>query len=254
MHWKTQKGRHVSTKKWIIISVAAGLAIVAVLAATKPKPVEQAAKPGQSGPGLITAQVPTGIPDTPAESAKAPFAASAPQVAASPLDSIAPPACRTTARGDLVIDPQTREDVELVTSLHKPADALAKLNEACKNESPKAQQEMKNLLQQFVQYSQAVVQTFPPEEQIAIPVDKLEAVLHKGLHDLRVQYFGAEKACAMYCEEEEITKRMLGTAVDYKQKNPKASTEEAVGFAQSELSKELEAKAKQQAAQASSVK
>jgi hypothetical protein len=176
------------------------------------------------------------MPDTAA------LQASVPQEG-SPLDSIAPPACRTNARGDLVIDAQTRTDVELVVGLYKADKALAKLDEACKNEGGKAQREMKNLYQQFAQYSQAVTQTFPVEEQTAIPVDKLEGTLLKGLHDLRVQYFGAERACAMYCEEEDLTRKMLTVAVEYKQKNPKASTEEAVQQAQAEIMKDMEAAA-----------
>src|SRR5690606_15761574 len=225
-------------------SALAGALVVAVLAWTRtPSPTEGTAATATPAPGIITAQVPGALPsgDAPAQAASA-AAPMAPQAMASPLDAITPPACRTDAQGELVIDPGTRNDVELITALHKPAQALAKLDEACQDQGPKARQAMKNLYQQFVQYAQAVTQTFPPDEQIAIPVEKLEAVLLKGLHDLRVQYFGAETACAMYCEEEELTRRMLAVAVDYKQKNPKASTEESVGMAQAEIMKEIEAK------------
>jgi hypothetical protein len=238
---RTRK-RDVSTTKWIALSLAGGALVVAVLSWTRQgtEDASNAAQQTASSPhGVITARVPTAPNDGNSASMRAPYAASAPQVAESPLDSVKPPECRVSERGDLLIDPQTREDVELVAALHRPGIALAKLDEACKDQSPKAKQEMKNLYQQFAQYSQAVTQTFPIEEQNEIPVEKLDGVLLKGLHDLRVQYFGAEKACAMYCAEEDLTKRMLEMAVDHKRKNPKASTEEAVAFAQNEILKQL---------------
>lgn len=234
----------MSTKKWIIISALAGVAVVAALSLSKaPTTPADQAPTGAHAPGLITAQVP--VPPTPdsATAPPAPLIASAPQQPSQALlDSIAPPACRTSANGELVIDQQTREDVDMMTTLFKPADALAKLMQACKDEPAKAQQEMRNLHQQYTQYSQALVQAFPIEEQQAIPIEKLEGVLLKGMHELRVQYFGADKACAMFCEEEALTRQMLAIAVDYKQRNPKATTEEAVGMAQAEIMKDIEVK------------
>ena len=231
----------MSTTKWIAISVLAGAGIVAALS-WNAKPDGEAiapATPASQG-GVITAQVP--MPQGEATTPQPPsFAARASSAPASPLDAVAPPLCRTTERGDLVIDPQTREEVELVAALYTPEKAIAKLAEACADRPPKAAQEMKNLYRQFVQYSQSIRQTFPPDEQVAIPVEKLEEVLLKGMHDLRVQYFGAERACAMYCEEEELTRRMLALAIDYKQRNPKATTEEAVGHAQGEITRQAAA-------------
>ena len=95
----------MSTKKWIIISALAGVVIVGVMALNKPpQQDDQANKSDQNNNGLITAQVPTASTETPhAPASKAPYVASAPQVAPSPLDSITPPACRTTDKGDLVI-------------------------------------------------------------------------------------------------------------------------------------------------------
>lgn len=235
----------MSTQKWIIISALAGVAIVAALSLhpASDESVNTATSGAASAPGLITAQVPVSPTADGAAAQAGNPAASAPQPASEAfLDSIAPPDCRTNTQGELVIDQHTREDVDLVTTVFKPAEALAKLMQACQDAPPAAQQEMRNLLQQYVQYSQALVQAFPMEEQQALPIDKLESVLLKGMHDLRVQYFGAEKACAMFCEEEALTRRMLGIAVDHKRRNPKATTEEAVGIAQAEVLKEIEAR------------
>ena len=237
----------MSTKKWILLSALAGVAAVAVLSLSKPpQPADQGA-PSGTAPGIISSKVPTPVAadgGTPAPAPQgSPFAASAPQQdSRALLDSIAPPACRTGEKGELVIDQQTREDVDMMTTVFKPEQALAKLLDACKDAPAGAQRQMRDLHQQYVQYSQAVVQTFPIEEQGNIPIDKLEGVLLKGLHDLRVQYFGAERACAMFCEEEAMTKRMLGIAIEYKQRKPNVSTEEAVGYAQGEVLKEIEAK------------
>jgi hypothetical protein len=231
----------VSTKKWMALSALAGVVVVAVLALTKPQPDDMAS------PHATQAKPTTGLVQGAGDIASTPMAAASLPVnkvreMGSPLDSVAPPACRTTSSGDLVIDPQTRTDVELVVALYKHDEALRKLGDACKDQSPKAQRAMTDLYQQYVQYSQSITQTFPVEEQKAIPLDKLQAVLGQGLHDLRVQYFGADKACAMFCEEEELTKRMLSMAVAYKQKHPNASTEEAVGHAQEQISAEMAAK------------
>lgn len=232
----------VSTKKWIALSALAGVVVVVVLAWTKPKP-EDTASTSPHRPGAWTAKASdAGIGNVAEPKATASLPVNKVREMGSPLDSVAPPACRTTASGELMIDPQTRTDVELVVALYKHDEALSKLGDACKSQSPKAQRAIKDLYQQYVQYSQAITQTFPVEEQKAIPLDKLQAVLWQGLHDLRVQYFGADKACAMFCEEEELTKRMLGMAVEYKQKHPSASTEEAVGHAQEVIAAEFDAK------------
>ena len=234
-----------STTKWIALSALAAALIVAVLSWTKHKPDgdQSASAASKPSPGIITAKVP-GSTEHAASAAQWPPVAVSGQIKqmGSPLDSVAPPQCRTTPDGDLVIDPTTRNDVELVAALYKPDEALGKLGDACKDASPKAQRTIKDLYQQYVQYTQAIKQTFPMEEQLAIPIDKLQAVLGQGLHDLRVQYFGAERACARFCEEEEMSKRMLAMAVEYKQKHPNANTEEAVGYAQEQISDEVAAK------------
>lgn len=248
----------MSTAKWITLSAMAGAAVVAVLVWTRPNaPADvQPASAGASS-GLIQAQVPTPQPDaTGGDPAALPGMGQMRAMGASAvspnalIESVAPPGCRTVDNGDIVLDAETRGDVEMVVMLYKPEQAIARLDEACKDKGPRAQQAMRNLYQQYVQYITAVKQTWPVEEQTAIPVEKLESTLHKSLHELRVQYFGADKACAMFCEEEELTRRMLNMAVSYKQKNPKASTEEAVGMAQGEIMKEVQAKAAAQEAAA----
>ncbi|MFT3858447.1 MAG: lipase secretion chaperone [Aquabacterium sp.] len=246
----------MSTAKWIALSALAGAAVVAVLVWTRPPaPADVSQASATAASGLIQAHVPTPEPagseplPLPGMGQMRAMGASAPSPNAL-IDSVAPPGCRTTDNGDIVVDADTRGDVEMVVMLYKPEQAMARLDDACQDKGPRAKQAMRNLYQQYVQYITAVKQTWPVEEQTAIPVEKLESTLHKSLHELRVQYFGADKACAMFCEEEELTHRMLTMAVTYKQKNPKATTEEAVGMAQAEIMKEVQAKAAAQEAAA----
>lgn len=81
--------------------------------------------------------------------------------ASNPLDNLKPPVFRANPTGDLVMDPQTRTDVERLHALNERDDALAKLEALSRNLPAQARRELKELYQQHAQYSQAVTRSFP---------------------------------------------------------------------------------------------
>lgn len=168
-----------------------------------------------------------------AEKGARPGSAVVTPAAVNPLDTVAPPLCRATSRGDLLVNQQTRVDLERVYALNTQDEALAKL-ETCTSHLPlKAQRDVKNLYQQYVQYSKALQQTYPPGLNVGT-VDEATQQLN-GIHELRQQYFGAEGAEAMFGEEEKTTREML--VLMRQQSNAKLSLEERAERAQAEWSK-----------------
>jgi hypothetical protein len=150
-----------------------------------------------------------------------------------PLDTVAPPVCRATSRGDLLVNPQIRVDLERVYALHTQDEALLMLA-TCVNHLPlKAQRDVKNLYQQYAQYSKALLQTYPPGLNVAT-VDEASQQLN-GIHELRQQYFGVDGAEAMFGEEEKTTREML--ALMRQQTDPKLTMEERAEHAQAEWAK-----------------
>lgn len=234
--------------KWISAIAAVATVVVATWAWRTPADTpEQAASSGDRA-GIITSHVPVPPPATSGSASPAPLTSgppAAPPRAPEPsalVASISPPDCRVNDQGQLLLDQRAREDMDLLVSTHTPDQAMAKLQEACGTHPQQVQQAMHNVYQQYVQYVQAIQQQWPVDEQAAIPLDQLENTLHKGLKELRVQYFGAERACAMFCEEERLTTRMLSMAVAYARRHPEVSTEQAIQVAQSEVMKEVMAK------------
>lgn len=153
-----------------------------------------------------------------------------------PLDHVALPVFRATPQGDLLLDAQTRADVERIHGLYERDEALARLNEGADQLSPKAQRELRALYLQYVQYSQAVTQAFPAG-QGGTSLDEA-ARQWSGLHDLRVQYFGAERAEAMFGEEEKTARELL--ALMRQAKEPGVSLEEKAAAAQEAWKKNQE--------------
>lgn len=150
-----------------------------------------------------------------------------------PLDSMVPPSFRANRQGELAMDPKTRVDVERVHALYPRDEALQKLEAFSEGLPEQARRELKDLFQQYAQYAQAVAQNYPPE----LTVGSLDEAAHQltGLHTLRQQYFGVERAEALYGEEEETSRKLL--ALMAKQSDPNLSLEEKAALAQETLKK-----------------
>lgn len=126
---------------------------------------------------------------------------------ANPLDNIVQPVFKVNAQGALLINPTTGVDVERLLALNTRDEAAAKLAVLSKDLPEQAQRELKELHQQYVQYGQAVAQTYPP----GLNVDSVDDAARQleGLHALRQQYFGPERAEQLFGEEEKTARELM---------------------------------------------
>ncbi|RZL11323.1 MAG: hypothetical protein EOP40_03160 [Rubrivivax sp.] len=216
-------------KNWIVWAAAAAVAVAGALAwAPWRAGSPDAAAP--AAPGVTAGAGPLVV--APALSSSAAVGATGTgreaEAAVNPLDTMIQPVFRATATGGLALDAQTRIDVERIESLYERDEALARLNEASGALPDKARRELAELYQQHAQYAQAVAQTYPPG-QGGESIDDAARQLN-GLHELRQQYFGAERAEALFGEEERISRELL--ALMRQSKDPGLSLEEKAAQAQ----------------------
>ena len=180
--------------------------------------------PGQlpnAAPTLGTQPYPPGM--TP-EASRAPT---------SPLDTMLPPVFRANSHGDLTIDTQTKNDVERVYALFHGDEALHKLDEFSANIPSKAKQELKDLFQNYAQYAQAMAQAFPAAQSTGTIEEAKQQF--KAAQELRIQYFGPEKAKSLFGEDEAITQSLLANVES--NKDPKMSLDEKINKAQEDMNK-----------------
>jgi len=196
----------VTQKNWLITAALAGALALGGWWWRDQGTPHNTSQATDSTPALFSRTVPVGTPSSGAAASGLP-APDDQRPTASPLDSMIPPSFRANSNGNLVIDPQTRVDVERVHALYQRDEALQKLDALSSGMPAKAQRELKDLYQQYAQYAQAVTQTYPPGLSLGT-IDEARAQL-KGLHELRQQYFGVEGAQAMFEQEEETSARLL---------------------------------------------
>lgn len=216
-------------KNWIVWAAAAGVVAAAALAwapwrAGSPEAAAPSVQGGTTGAGPLVVAPPL----SPSTAASAAGTGGAAEASVNPLDMMVQPVFRATAKGDLALDAQTRIDVERIESLYGRDEALARLKDASGALPDKAQRELAELYQQYAQYAQAVAQTYPPG-QGGETIDDAARQLN-GLHDLRQQYFGAERADALFGEEERISRELLALMRQSKDQN--LSLEEKAAQAQ----------------------
>ena len=114
---------------------------------------------------------------------------------------------RVDSAGRLIIDEQTRLDMEALFARTDPAD-LANVHEAITQQlPPAAAAEASALLDRYQNYAIAQRQAYPPG---AAPATE-EAALAEldGLHALRVAHFGSQIAQALYGAEEALTRSLI---------------------------------------------
>jgi hypothetical protein len=145
-----------------------------------------------------------------------------------PLDHIVPPTFKANKDGTLALLPQTRVDVERLHALYSRDEAMAKLAAFSEGLPEQAKRDLKDLFQRYAQYAQAAAQTYPPGLTLNT-VDDAERQL-AGLHDLRQQYFGTDKAEALFGDEEKTSHELM--ALMHQQSTPGMSLEDKATQAQ----------------------
>ena len=208
----------------------AALALIAVLAAlawwprdeqpgdATPSASTQLNRPGWFGSAPVTA-------DAPAQPASA--AASAGEAKPfNPLDTMEMPTFRATPQGKLVLDLQTRNDLERMVALFANDHGLQRLDLLSADLPAQARQELRDMYQRYLQYSQAVAANVPPNQTTLDEAAKQ----FQTLHELRQQYFGPEAADALFSAEEAAAAQLMD--IMRKQTDAKASIEDRAAKAQ----------------------
>jgi hypothetical protein len=119
----------------------------------------------------------------------------------------APGTFRSDANGQLIVDEQTRLDMEALFARTDAADLPQALDEITRKLPPPAAAEASALLERYQNYSKAQRQAYPPG---AAPATEEAALAElEGLHALRVAHFGADIAQALYGDEEALTRSLI---------------------------------------------
>lgn len=190
----------------VCLIVALGAAIVWWVRLDVPQPA------GTRAPNAQPA-APTASEEMKANPAEVPHTAD-PEAAALMPASEAPPAktdgknpFRVDSTGKLVLDEQTRLNMEALFAQTDRAELPEAQQDATAKLPPAAATEATALLERYDNYSKAQRQSYPP----GIPPTTEEAALAEldGLHALRVAHFGPDIAKALYGAEEEITRSLI---------------------------------------------
>ncbi len=148
-----------------------------------------------------------------------------------PLDTTEMPTFRASPQGRLVVDTQTRNDVERMAALFAQDNGLQRLDLLSADLPAQARHELRDLYQRYLQYDQSLRQAIPPGQGTLEDAVKQQ----QTLHELRQQYFGQD-AEAMFGAEEATTTQLLDLM--RKQTDPKSSLEERAAQAQDLWKKE----------------
>jgi hypothetical protein len=109
--------------------------------------------------------------------------------------------------GNLVLSESARLNIEKLYALNTPEELAEKMQKLSGALPEMAHRQVGNLLDYYEKYTQNLVEAYPPEVEPVSLGDMLERF--RGMHDLRLAYFGADAASAFYAAEEKITLQLL---------------------------------------------
>jgi lipase chaperone protein len=116
-------------------------------------------------------------------------------------------AFRVDASGALVVDAQTRLDIEALLARTDRKD-LPQVKQALAQSLPAAAAaQALDLIERYDNYQQAQRQAYPPGVPLSTEDEALAQL--EGLHALRVAHFGAETAQKFYGKEETISRSLI---------------------------------------------
>ncbi len=110
-------------------------------------------------------------------------------------------------RDNLVLNEDTRLNIEKLTALNTPEELREKLRKFSVVLPREAYRQLVYLIDSYNNYMRASKDAYPPDKE----VDTLEEALDElaGLHALRVKYFGAGAAEAFYGKEEKLNQQLM---------------------------------------------
>lgn len=233
----------MSTGKWMALAVALGVATVALLAwHARQQPDAHKADGRSPGSPWITAQVPRTTRGSDAAPEGTALNTDATRhdggMTSSPLDNVAPPEFHADDKGALVLNGDTRDGIDMLASLYDRERAMAKLAEATQALPATAQRQARDLYEHYVQYTQALRQRYPAEQQASMTLPEAQEAF-ESLQQLRQAYLG-DQAQALFGREEAVTRTLFAYSGDYLKTHPNASLEEAAQVAQERYAREQE--------------
>jgi hypothetical protein len=132
-----------------------------------------------------------------------------------PLSTMSPPRFSADARGHLVLNAQTQQNVEQFFVLGSPQAIQTQLREVSSNLPDSAQSELKTLVARYQDYITAqgeLASSAPGTVQVAL--QQLDQ-----LHALRVSYFGEESTKALFGDDEATARAVMSLAAGDKDPN-----------------------------------
>jgi Proteobacterial lipase chaperone protein len=196
------------SRRAIVWAAIAAITIVAVLAVLTRQDRSQS---GSAAVAEQRAEVPTApganaphstpdeaAPATPAEASRDPQPASP-----SGSDKV----FQVDSAGRLVLDEQTRLNMEALFARTERADLAAAKQQAVESLPPAESAKAADLLNSYDNYQQAQRQTYPPG--VAPSTEEAAIAELDGLHALRIAHFGADVAEALYGAEERLSRSLI---------------------------------------------
>jgi hypothetical protein len=116
-------------------------------------------------------------------------------------------AFRADTTGELVLDEQTRLNIEALIAHSESSTLYAAVREQTEDLPPAAARRVEELVDKYVSYQQALRQSYPPGEAPPTAEDAVREL--EGLHALREAYFGVDVARRFYGNEETLAREMI---------------------------------------------
>ena len=113
---------------------------------------------------------------------------------------------KADARGHIVLNENTRLDLERLHALYSPADREKTLQEMSATLPPEAARELHQLMDQYRNYQAAAYQAYPPDREMTTVEQGVSQI--DGMHGLRAQHFGEEATNKMFGAEEKAQREL----------------------------------------------
>lgn len=120
-------------------------------------------------------------------------------------------------RGNLILDKNTRLNIEQLYALNTPEELDAKLQKLLTVLPSTAHRQLVNLIDYFDKYLRDTKTNYSPEMVPANVEEALEQL--QGMHALRVKHFGSDIATALFAEDEKTNRQLLELMLMDKDKN-----------------------------------
>lgn len=222
------KRRWAKAALWAVTALGVSLALFEAIGPSQPGAVPTASGPKPAGVSDPSRVSPFGEPS----GADRPFVSKGSSVGwwdaamgqpeQPPLSTISPPRFSADARGHLVLNMQTQQNVEQLFVLGSPQAIQTQLREISGDLPNSAQSQLKTLVARYQDYITAqgeLASSAPDTVQVAL--QQLDE-----LHALRVSYFGAESTKALFGDDDATARAILSLADD--DKDPNSTLEQKV--------------------------